>query len=336
MSNSIVLKRSLSIAIFLSLWTVLVNRTFAQDQLDVFLEAGVQDAEKLVQNYMQPLFTGLGYGMNKGWYYTAKTHKTLGFDLMVTVTGAAVPSREQYFTFNQSDYRNISLSNASQNRLPTLFGPYETGPELTISDGEEELLRISSPPGIGMRQAIGMNVVPVPMAQLGIGIYKGTDIKLRYTPKVNFGDGNFQILGGGVIHDIKQWLPGDKILPFDLAVMAGYTRITTNYFIDEQLGQELQLQNNSWTAQAMISKKLSVLTLYSGLGYAGFRSNFKMLGTYEMESETFVDPLTLGYGSGAPLAVFGLTLKFGPLVINGDYAISQFNMLTLGVGLAVR
>jgi hypothetical protein len=41
------------------------------------------DAEKLLGAYIDPAMTGLIYGMNNGWYHTAKVHKLFGFDISI-------------------------------------------------------------------------------------------------------------------------------------------------------------------------------------------------------------------------------------------------------------
>ncbi len=57
--------------------------TFAQSETDLvnFLEAGKNDASKLMGAYLNPMIEGLSYSFNGGWYHTAKAHNSLGFDL---------------------------------------------------------------------------------------------------------------------------------------------------------------------------------------------------------------------------------------------------------------
>src|SRR5690606_30078678 len=83
--------------------------TRAQDNLDIYLEAGMEDAQKLTEAYVSPIMKGFGYGINNGWYNTAKAHKTLGFDLTVTAHAVFAPNSSRFFTFNEADYSNIRL-----------------------------------------------------------------------------------------------------------------------------------------------------------------------------------------------------------------------------------
>ncbi len=61
-----------------------------------------------------------------------------------------------------------------------------------------------------------MNGVLAPTAQLSLGIYKNTDLKVRYLPEISSNDTKIKAFGVGVMHDVKQHIPGIGILPFDL------------------------------------------------------------------------------------------------------------------------
>lgn len=63
----------------------------------ILLAAG--DAEKLTEAYINPAMTGLIYGMNNGWYHTAKAHKLFGFDISIGLNASIVPSKDEIFTF---------------------------------------------------------------------------------------------------------------------------------------------------------------------------------------------------------------------------------------------
>ena len=66
-------------------------RLLAQEDIGNLFKAGPEDATKLVNAYINPLFKGLGVGLNSGWTNTAKAKKPLRFDLRFTATAAFVP-----------------------------------------------------------------------------------------------------------------------------------------------------------------------------------------------------------------------------------------------------
>lgn len=325
---------------------VMANRSYAQIDFDTFLEAGIEDANTLLESYMEPAFVGFGIGMNSGWYNTAKPHKFLGFDLNLSISAAKVPDSKQFFTFRDSDYSNVRLSNPSDNRLPTLFGPNlgaDDLPELTFLDPGtgQELVRITGPTGLGIDEDLPINAVPVPMIQLGVGLFKGTEVKLRYIPEQNFDDngeeqGSVKLFGIGVMHDIKSLLPADKLLPFDLSLFVGYTALTSNVYVDAAAGQFAEFDASALTAQVVASKKLAIFTAFAGVGYAKSDIDFGLKGNYTTETTTYTDPINFNFSNSGLRANVGFRLRLLIFNISGEYAIQEYNTYTLGFGVGFR
>ena len=115
---------------------------------------------------------------------------------------------------------------------------------------------------------LGINVVPSPMVQLGIGTFKNTDIIIRYTPEIKYDQFKTSVFGMGIKHDIKQWIPGIKRTPIDIAILAGFSGFDNSMDMsDLELSgehQEALFNINNWTVQGIVSKKISILTFYGG------------------------------------------------------------------------
>ncbi len=330
------------ILLIAGLMVSMANVSKAQLDFDSFLEAGLADANKLLEAYMAPAFQGIGYGVNAGWYNTARPHKTLGFDLNVTVNAAIVPTSGQFFTFNNADYTNVKLSNGTSAQLPTLFGPNlgaDDLPELTFLNNGEETIRISAPTGLGLDEEFPINAVPSPMIQLGIGLIKGTDLKIRYTPDISLGDedeGSVKLFGIGVMHDIKQYLPVVNKLPFDLSMFVGYTNLKTSIAVDSDLNQFAEFETKGTVVQALVSKKLALLTVYGGLGYAKSKTTLGLKGVYTTENNSYTDPIDLAYENGGLKANVGLRIRLLFLNIFGEYSFQEYNTATVGIGFSFR
>ncbi len=322
----------------------------AQIGFDSFLEAGVEDANKLLESYLEPAFVGFGFGMNSGWYNTAKPHKLFGFDINVAVSVSRVPTANEVFTFRNSDYTNVRLTNGTSAELPTLFGPNlgaDQLPELTFLDGDgNELIRITAPTGLGIEEDFTMNAVPTPMIQAGIGLFKGTELKLRIIPESvttsTFSDNDafgLNVFGIGLMHDIKQWLPASKLLPFDLSVFFGYTKLEAFMKFDPDDPTNNQTANfdaSAMTFQGVISKKLAMFTVFGGLGYAKSDIDFGLNGTFETESTILNDPIAFNFSNSGVRANLGLRLKLLFLTVTGEYAMQEYNTLTASVGFSFR
>ena len=326
------------------------NTAKGQDNIGGLLEGGLGDANKLVEGYVAPFMNGFGAGMANGWYNTAKAHKTLGFDLTVTVNAAFVPNDDLFYDVDALNLETLTLTNPTDGKAPTMFGP-ATVPTYTENSTNETF---NGPEGLNIKDEIGLQAVPVPMAQLGIGIVKNTDIKIRWTPEIEIDDNsNFKLIGFGVMHDIKQYIPGVKNAPFDLAGFVGYTKMTLTadpvdaYTAGSGGGvysdnDEGKFQVNSLTIQALISKKFSILTLYGGIGFNSVKSKIALEGDYtirddlEFIEETYQNPIDLKFNTGGPRMTAGFRLKLAILTIHADYTLQKYSTLSMGVGFAVR
>jgi len=330
--------KKFKLIIFLLVFSVVAQ---AQD-LGKFLEGGVADGNKILENYLEPAFVGFGYAMNSGWYNTGKPHKLLGFDITANVSAAYVPESAQFFTLNPADYTNISTeSGSSESGYPTMFGPNldaDEIPYLVFNKGTEDEIKISSPTGLGLDEAYGVNFVPAPSLQLGIGLIKNTELKLRLVPEQSTDDFSTSMFGIGVMHDVKQWIPVIKNLPFDLSAFAGYTQMNNTVIMGQDSNgadQIMEFNCSGMTVQGVISKKLALLTVYGGVGYSTSNLEFNMLGDFEIDGVD-PDPVALEFSKGGMRANVGARIKLLILTIHAEYAVQEYNTLTAGVGLSIR
>lgn len=312
---------------------------FAQDKIDTYLEAGTGDAAKLVKSYMKPIAKSIGIGLNNGWYNTARTHKTLGFDLTITANAVVVPPGGQYFMFRNSDYGNIKLAHGTSHQMGTALGPNKEGPTLLVLDDHGNTTdKFKALPGLGLKKQIGYNAVPVPMVQLGLGMVHNTDLKLRFIPNINIQNSTeIGLWGVGIMHDIAKDISS---IPFDLSVFGGYTHLFLSYDLSGYTAgnnKSTEFSASSFTIQAIISKKFSVLTLYGAAGYNSTKTRVKLTGTYYLDYGTLHDPLNIPINASSMTFSGGLMLKLFIFTINADYTFNDtYSVLTAGFGFRFR
>ena len=338
------------------------NFSNAQDFGEI-MSAGTEDANTYLENYAAPVINSFGVGLAGGWYNTAKAHKTLGFDLTVSFNMAAVPNEDMMFDFAEAGFRNLQLRGDSDGMVPTLAGgDAENGSELYIEAGQtingvtiEDEVTFDVPSGFNLSEVPVVTGVPTPTFNLGVGIYKNTDLKLRFIPQQNIDGYKFGMFGIGLMHDVKQWIPGIKNLPFDLSGFFGTTTMTAEKDIEvnNQDGSTsfegsgvATFKTNSTTVQAIISKKLAVLTPYAALGFNAVKTTFDVSGDYTVEtedplgqtqSETVSDPIDLTFkGAGGARLTLGARLKLAVFTFHYAYTLQKYNTHSFGFGINVR
>ncbi|HEY0771953.1 MAG TPA: DUF6588 family protein, partial [Sphingobacteriaceae bacterium] len=274
------------VSVFAAVFAAFALPAFAQDDLEELLQENVVDGRKLIGAYVQPFTKSLSLSLNQGWYNTAKPHKIAGVDLTITVNAMTVPDDEILFRPDQLGLTNVELAPTSPNfpYAPTMLGP-DREPTFRLKSNQTRTFQ--GPPGLNLKEEVGSNKVPVPMVHLGFGLPKNTDIKFRYLPTLDVGDdGTVKMFGVGVMHDIKQWIPGIKLMPFDLSAFVGYTRFEVQSQLDADNPQNADQRGiftmNATTLQAVIGKKFSVITFYGGIGYNIAKSNIALKGQYDI------------------------------------------------------
>ncbi len=334
----------------------------AQNESDLanFLQASKTDASKLIGAYTSPVIKGVSYGMTGGWYHTGKTHSKLGVDLGFTLNAVFIPSSDNYF-----NPAAIGLSSSTvftnttypgKNAAPTFVGPKDVTSYTSTYDPDgaagpfpSQSFAIKGPEGLDMKKNLHVSAVPVPMVQLGIGLIMNTDIKIRLIPKIDKGNSTVKMFGVGLMHDIKQHIPGIKMLPFDLSVLAAYNSLTgTTSLVNTNSADtrpdspdgKISYKLSSWVVQGVISKKFSVVTLYAGLGYGSVTTNVDITGTFNIGTPgipiNIKDPVSIDFKNNSAKVTTGLRLKFGPIYLVGDYTLQKYKMLTVGLGVSVR
>ncbi len=216
--------------------------TQAQNFGDI-LATGADNANTYLQNYAAPGINAFGNGMADGWYNTAKPHSTLGFNFTISPSFSFIPQSDMSFKFNAADYKDLTLEGDSDGILPTFVGgDAEAGFKLVFSGGSPypgvDLVantdaEFAVPSGvINLDKVPVMAAIPSPTYNIGIGIYKSTELKLRLLPEISVGDFRAKMFGFGVQHDIKQWIPVVNKLPFDLSVLVATSTLDLEYDLD--------------------------------------------------------------------------------------------------------
>ena len=343
--------------IFVVLLVTTPGWTFAQSESDLvnFLQAGKNDASKLMGAYLNPMIEGLSYSFNGGWYHTAKAHNTLGFDLGFSANAVFLPSSKYYFTPSTLGLQNTILTAPTSGKAPTIVGPdesttYQSSID-TNGDGiPDQTFSFNGPEGLDFKENIKVSGVLAPTVQLGIGIIKNTDLKIRWMPEVETGSSRVKLLGFGILHDVKQHIPGIKTMPFDLSMLVAFTNIQGTTSTEGVFGkpqndpreQLLDYSMNAWLFQALISKKISVVTFYGGIGYNTINTTADLKGSYTVVDNptgtdfVLTDPVSLPFKNNSFRLTAGVRLKLGPIYLNGDYSIQEYNTLSVGLGVAVR
>jgi len=331
--------KALKNTVLLSAFLLPLN-LMAQDEVGDLIKGTPSDATKLINAYANPAFKGFGLGLNSGWANSAKSIGVFRFDLRITVTAAMSPKKDQTFDVNTLELQTLKPTNPANTISPTVTGEDKEGVEMISTTA-------SSPQPFKLPKGLGFNYVPSPQVQLTVGLPKNIDVSLRYSPTIDLDEnGKFSLFGIGAKVEILPLILGKtgKLLPFDLAVAGGYTKLKYDIPLDVNNGQYsdqvLKTEFGGFSAEAIISKKLSIFTPFASLGYNTAQHKINALGTYDFGSlpsdKGIKDPIKIDEKSiNAIKATAGLQLKLAILKLYASYTLSDYNYVNAGIGLGI-
>ena len=336
--------------------------SFSQFKDIDFLRTAPVDGVKYLEAYITPWANAFGAGLNGGWYNTAKPHKFGGFDITINASAGIVPTSAQ--TFDASKI-GLSASVTGAGVSSTVAGLDKAGPLMSYKSNGVTLASFNAPKGANWRY------IPVPTAQVGIGLPLGTELKVRFIPKIKIKDGDVSLWGVGLLHSLTQYLPGDKALPFDVSLFAGYTKLMADVPLaldpDQSVvqayttvnpatafnSQNMKVNVEALNVSAIASLNLPVITFYGGIGYTKTRTGMELSGNFPLPVFVATPVPHAEYndsgikkGSDFPKmdiknfsgmrANIGFKIKLAIVTIHADYTRAQYNVLTTGLGFSFR
>lgn len=356
------MKLSLSFnSILLCLGTLLYPNSIKAQSASDFASISIlkEDLNLLAEGYLNPALTSLNQGMNTTWVSSAKTHELLGFDIRIGSSLVIIPSIDHNFTPDGLQYFQVPTST-----LPTISGTSSvTRLRLSIpsTSGYDPITTDLDFPG-GLGSTLPIQAIPIPFAQIGLGIIPNTDILVRWVPNSTRDDVSLGLLGIGVKHTLSQYFGIPRISPYQFAILAAYSKAhASKKFIDSEQIDDLTLsfgsksdpsslgfETESKTIQFIGSIDLPMLTIYSRLGHLDGTSSFLAKGNYKVTYQgkvndqlisyesVITNPVHLSMDTKTYFASVGATLKVLFLHFYGDYTVSKNNSVNVGIALSFR
>lgn len=325
--------------------------TQAQNQLEDLLAAGVEDAQRFAAGYISPAAEGVIYNLSNGWIQSAEVKKPLRFEISLIGNATFVKDEKRSFTLNTADYNNLYFRDESGiKEVATAFG--ENNPNVRmyaiVTDGTglfEEEVEFNLPQGLASEN---MNLLPSAFLQARVGIFKATELKIRYFPKIDYEDVKTGLIGFGLQHEFTQMIPAEKVFPVAISGFIGFTNFNGSFdFTDSQIiegnSQRFDVKQNSWLFQVHASTKLPMINFYGGLGYVTGTSDFDVLGTYTVRagtpltetSSTFVDPFSIKNKVSGVKATLGTRLSLNFFSIYAEYNVAEYSTASAGIGFGI-
>jgi hypothetical protein len=339
--NKLITRRLKTVMVF----SLLISSvTFAQFSNVDFLRSGKDDAGKIVKAYAAPWANAFGAALNGGWYNTAKPHKLGGFDITGNISVGMVPKSAETYSISSLGLSSNFTVSGNTNSPSTIAGPDLDGPTLDYKISGLTLASFKLPPGTTWK------LIPSPIIQAGIGLPLGTEVKLRYMPKMSIKEGDITLWGVGLMHSIMQYIPGHKLIPvLDVSLFGGYTKLegnvhlalkpestvvqnyTAGYLATNPFdNQNLNVTVTAMNVNALVCANLRLVTFYGGLGYTKNSTVISLKGNF---------PIPVPVLTPTPHAEYNNIAGSGSVIPGSDFKnleIKDFSGLRANIGVRFK
>ncbi|MBC7381542.1 MAG: hypothetical protein H7296_00935 [Bacteroidia bacterium] len=363
-----------SFLLFLAL-TFNYHKVNAQADAAEFLKAGKEDGNKLINAYMGPLLDGFAATLNNGWYNTARHHGLMGFDLTLTLSVTTINANQKTFDGSGLNLNNdpnktriVLVDSNGSTQAQTIYGSNISTTRVNVHEsfgGKDTIIAsFLMPPGLAIPVGLGL-----PNLQAAVGVGLGTEVMIRITPGIKSGGFRATMFGLGVKHNISYWIWEREKKPIDISGVFGFSSLKSTYDLGDdylkpqdgvpgasaaaayQNSQKFVFEGSGYMIGAVISKKLSILTLYLGANYNHAKVKMSMEGIYPvtfMETRlddpkvgkpvivNFQDPIVIESNLSYLRATGGLRLKLGPITLSAEYNLGRVNTIGGGIGINVQ
>ena len=296
--------------------------------------SNTSDANNYLRAYFSPFAESIGAGLNKGWYNTAKSHKLAGFDVSLSLN--LITISDEIASFDVNSIENFSSASSS---TPSILGSGE-GAIINYQNGNVNGQFVMPD------QNIEIKAVPIPTLNVALGLIKGTEINVRYIPSYEYdigfiGKGSVELYGAGIKHNILQWLPLNKFLPFDLSIQGAFSQFNTSFEVESQsVRQGVDLDIQSSTVNLIFSKKFAMITAYGSIGQNFVNSTLKTNTNFSLGSTSTLNfdfPLEINMPKTSEIqASAGVRLQFAIFTLYANQTFSSYPSTSAGIGISFR
>lgn len=319
------MKTAKYIFIVLILTSISSNKLNAQTE-DLLGDKLRSVVESYANAYLSPVNRALGITLNSGLFIPAKSSSIeepvkLKFYAGLKSFGFIVSESDKKFNLKYIDTIRQSgqpprAFEFTTTDAPTFFGTYTPGTAFyTDNTGVQQSQRTIG----GIYRS---DIAPFVLLHLEAGTIYGTDVMFRFLPKIKLGKlEDISAIGFGIRHSVSQYF---TLLPVDITVQAAMQKVTLN-------SDNIRIvDSDAKVVSLMVSKNLSLVSLYAGVQYDHLSTDIKY--NYTTSNDVVVPVQFSITDVNNTSGILGVGLNLGGIYLNLDGNFGKYTVFTAGVG----
>ena len=288
------------------------------------------DLISLTDQYVAPAAEATTYQSSSGWYTSAEKKELWDLEISLQANFLFIPKSKKNFLINEANLTNITIQgNDTSVLIPTALGAESN----VVLEGSinDEVFEFEAPEGLDK------NYVNHYQLQAGLGLWKGTTLIARYSPKIKINKTFYQVLGVGLQHNLSQWFSKEKQSKFDLAALVSYT----NYNVSDEFSKvdlilgainTIDVEGESVLFNLLASKNIKNFRFSTGVGLTLSNFSYKIGGEGDLLLSILNQALTtLETNKTNFKADLGIDYKLKHFSVNTMLTFGKYTNLLFGL-----
>ena len=317
--------------LFISLLLVFGFTNAQSDQSDQ--ELLIQDMLLIADNFAAPGAEAAAIQSSAGWFSSAKYLGKWKVEISVHGNAVFVPGSKQTKLAANNDFSILNIRGSSNALLPTVFG----GDTDVVFEGEFLNQEFSFDAIDGLNK----DVIIHPFPQVTVGLPYGTEVALRYVPRVPINDVGVSTSGIGLKHNFAQYFKYSRPDDFQMAAVLTYSNINIDYAYEPiQINasginvlelNRIDVEADLWLLQALASKLYGNFEVFGAVGVTNSNFDYSMGGDGILLPDLNRELIALGGSETKIKGDLGFNYYVGDFKISTMFTASSFFNANLGL-----
>ena len=303
--------------------------TNAQNDEDPLIE----DMLLIADNFAAPAAEAAAIQSSAGWFSSAADLGKWKVELSLHGNALFVPGSKQTKLASNADFNILNFQGGSNALLPTVFG----GDSDAVFEGKY----LGQDFEFDAIDGLNKKVIIHPFPQVTVGLPYGTEVALRYVPRVTIDDVGVSTYGIGLKHNFAQYFKYSRPDDFQIAAVFTYSNINMDYEyapikISASVGNVLELNSidvdaDLWLLQALASKLYGNFEVFGAMGVTSSNFDYSMGGGGVLLPRLNDELGTLGGDDVKFKADLGFNYYIGNFKISSAFTAGSFFNANLGL-----
>ncbi|WP_299889960.1 DUF6588 family protein [uncultured Lacinutrix sp.] len=284
----------------------------------------------LTGKYVEPAAQATIYQSSSGWFKNAKSKSLWDIEVSLQANVLFLPKKKRNIEISESNLVNLSIKgDETATTIPSALG----GESDVVFEGSinGNALEIDAPEGLNESFFNHYQL------QAGLGLWKGTTLIARYSPKIKINKTYYQVLGVGLQHNISQWIPTIDTSKFNIAALASYS----NYNVSDEFSpadlvlgtiNAINVEGESVLLSLLASKTVKKFDFTAAIGITKSWFSYEIGGEGELLLSVLNTALTTLEGEETNFkGDLGVNYNLKKFSFNSIITFGTFNNLIMGI-----